>query len=82
MPVARAANSGISVFYDAWGRDLGRTALMDSTVLRASVPVPDRRTAYARAGGTADALFMASSALFVLLAVAWRPRNRRTTLSP
>lgn len=54
MPVARCANAGVSVFFDAWGRDLGRTALMDSTVLRRAVPVPDRATPYSAIGGYVD----------------------------
>lgn len=80
MPVARCANNGVSVFYDAWGRDLGRTALMDSTVLRREIAVPDRRTPYARLGGAADAFFLAALAAWVAFA-AWRPARRRTTLS-
>ena len=58
LPIARCANSGVSVFYDAWGRDLGHTRLMDSTVLRRRLPVPDRDTFYARYGGGVDAFFL------------------------
>ncbi len=69
MPVARAANNGVSVFYDAWGRDLGHTALMDSTVLRRAVPLPNRHTFYTRAGRVLDVLFMGVLAGWVLLAL-------------
>jgi apolipoprotein N-acyltransferase len=68
MPVARAANNGISVFFDAWGRDLGRTHLMDSTVLRRSIAVPDRKTFYSRAGAVIDGFFLLALALWALLA--------------
>jgi apolipoprotein N-acyltransferase len=85
MPVARCANNGVSVFYDAWGRDLGRTALMDSTVLRRRIAVPDRLTAYSRFGGIVDACFLAGLAAWGLALAAdeaWRRRRGRTTLSP
>ncbi len=80
MPLARCANSGVSVFFDAWGRDLGRTALMDSTVLRREIAVPDRGTPYSRIGGALDALFLAALAAWIAIA-AWRPARGRTKLS-
>jgi len=74
MPVARCANNGVSVFFDARGRDLGRTALMDSTVLRRSIAVPGLTTVYARFGGAVDAIFLAIlAAWLVLLGAAARP---------
>jgi apolipoprotein N-acyltransferase len=69
MPLARAANSGVSVFYDAWGRDLGHTALMDSTVLRRTIRVPDFRPFYSRAGGFLDGLFLAASVAWLLIGI-------------
>jgi apolipoprotein N-acyltransferase len=85
MPVARCANTGVSVFFDAWGRDLGRTALMDSTVLRRSVPVPDRLTLYSRLGGGVDAIFLLALALWTILALfprSTRAPEYRSTLGP
>jgi apolipoprotein N-acyltransferase len=85
MPVARCANNGVSVFYDAWGRDLGRTALMDSTVFRRAVPVADRQTAYSRFGGAIDAFFLIALGIWGIALIpwsAWRPGRSRTTLSP
>jgi apolipoprotein N-acyltransferase len=70
MPLARAANNGVSVFYDAWGRDLGRTALMDSTVLRRTLRVPALDRFYTRAGGVVDGIFLALPLLWLLL---WLP---------
>ncbi len=75
FPVARAANNGVSVFYDAWGRDLGRTALMDSTVLRRTVHTPDRRTAYAAAGSWIDAALLITLAGWGALLAAARGRR-------
>jgi apolipoprotein N-acyltransferase len=80
MPVARCANNGVSVFYDAWGRDLGRTRLMDSTVLRREIPVPDRRTVYSRLGGAVDGVFLLALAAWAVLL--WPGRRRRSTLGP
>ncbi len=65
LPVARCANSGVSVFYDAWGRDLGHTELMDSTVLQRRLPIARRDTFYARRGGLVDALFLAALGLWM-----------------
>ena len=55
---------------------------MDSTVLRRSVPVPDRITAYARFGGAIDAFFLVALGAWILGLIAWRPGRDRTTLSP
>jgi apolipoprotein N-acyltransferase len=78
MPVARCANNGVSVFFDARGRDLGRTALMDSTVLRRSIPVPNLITPYARYGGLIDALFLSAVPLWLVLLIAFRPPRGST----
>ena len=78
MPVARAANNGISVVFDANGRDLGRTALMDSLVLRREVPVPDRETVYVGIGAWLDAAWAAALLAWIALAVWPRPRGGAT----
>ena len=77
MPVARCANGGVSVFFDAWGRDLGRTALLDSTVLRRTVPVPDRATLYTRAGGVIDGFFVTALGLWIASVLALRRLSPR-----
>ncbi len=59
MPVARCANNGVSVFFDSYGRDLGRTTLMDSVVLRRTIAMPDLETPYARFGGLVDGFLLA-----------------------
>ncbi len=66
LPIARCSNTGVSVFYDAWGRDLGHTELMDSTVLQRRLPVPHRDTFYARHGGFIDGFFLTMLGIWIL----------------
>lgn len=80
MPIARGANSGISVFYDYKGRILGKTRLFEQTVLRRKVSLATRDTGYLDHG---DAIEMALGLLFgVGLAVsgylAWKSRSAPT----
>jgi len=70
LPLARAANNGVSVFYDAWGRDLGRTRLMDSTVLRRTLAVSTRTPFYSRAGNWIDGILLGMPVLWLLI---WFP---------
>jgi apolipoprotein N-acyltransferase len=77
MPLARAANNGVSVFYDAWGRDLGRTALMDSTVLRRTIALPALSPLYARIGGALDGFFLAMPALWLVIFLFDRAGRRK-----
>ncbi len=69
MPVVRCSNTGISVFYDAWGRNLGHTQLMDSTILRRKIPIHDRNTVYSRFGGRIDGFFLGALGLWILGAI-------------
>jgi apolipoprotein N-acyltransferase len=70
LPIARCSNTGISVFYDAWGRDLGHTALLDSTVLRRKLPVPERETLYARYGGLWDGFYWLALGVWIAATIA------------
>jgi apolipoprotein N-acyltransferase len=54
MPVARNANSGISVFYDSKGRVLGKTSLFEQTVLRHKLPLATRNTVYLAIGDAVE----------------------------
>lgn len=63
MPIARGANSGISVFYDHKGRILGKTRLFEQTVLRRKLPLATRDTGYLKHG---DSIEMALAILFGL----------------
>lgn len=56
MPIARNANSGISIFYDYKGRVLGKTELFEQTVLRRKVPLATRDTVYLALGDAMEAL--------------------------
>lgn len=72
-PMARAANTGISVFYDYRGQDLGHTRLMQNTLLRRSLPRHHESTFYLRHGDFLEALwlwtFLGGFAGFVVLAI-------------
>ena len=50
IPIARCANSGISLFYDMHGRTLAKTKLFERTVLRREIPLISRDTFYYRIG--------------------------------
>jgi apolipoprotein N-acyltransferase len=50
MPIARCSNSGISAFIDYKGRYLGRTRLMEKTVLRKKIPLITKDTLYQKMG--------------------------------
>jgi apolipoprotein N-acyltransferase len=76
IPIARSANSGISIFYDARGRILGKTSLFEETVLRRKLSLATRETAYFRVGdametGLAGIFILAVMAAFVL---SWKRR--------
>ena len=50
LPLARAANTGISAVFDASGHELGRLGLMRSDILIAALPPPRPAPLAARAG--------------------------------
>jgi len=57
VPVARCANSGISVFYDAWGREFETTKLMERTIVYYEMPLMTERSLYSRIGGMVENFF-------------------------
>ncbi len=59
LPLARCANSGISLFYDAQGRILGKTKLFEQRVLRRKLPLTTYNTLYQKIGAQVENLFMA-----------------------
>jgi apolipoprotein N-acyltransferase len=61
--LVRAANTGISAIVDPYGRILGKTGLMESSVLRGTVRPRTDRTPYARSGD----LFAWGCAILTLL---------------
>jgi apolipoprotein N-acyltransferase len=72
LPMARCSNTGFSVFFDAWGRDLGRTQLLDSTVIRRNLPLPHRSTFYARHGSFIEGALLAILGLWIATTLAFR----------
>jgi apolipoprotein N-acyltransferase len=71
LPLARAAQTGISAVFDARGREVARTALGETGVLRAPLPAAREATPFARFG-------LAVSGLLSLLAIAfgwWQGRG-------
>jgi apolipoprotein N-acyltransferase len=62
-PMARSANTGISVFYDYRGRNLGQTRLLESTVLRRQLPLTEKPTFYLAYGDTIEGFFLSVFAL-------------------
>jgi apolipoprotein N-acyltransferase len=71
LPLVRAANSGISVVVDPFGRTLARLELGQRDILDAPLPEALAPTPYARFG---DSVF---AVLAALLALALRPLSRR-----
>jgi apolipoprotein N-acyltransferase len=58
MPIARAANTGISAVFDPWGRMIAHSPLMQRSVVDADLPVAAAETPYSRFGNWTAVLFM------------------------
>ncbi len=58
LPVARAANTGISAVFDPWGRMIASSNLMQRSVVDAGLPVAASATPYARIGNWNSILLM------------------------
>ncbi len=78
-PIARAANSGVSVFYDYKGRNLGETLLFEQTVLRLKLPVRSERTLYLVTGGAQEWIYGSIFMMGVVFAFIQGRRRRRWT---
>ena len=74
--VARAANTGISMFVDPFGRSYEATQLFEPAVRAATVQTSDGITLYSRLGDWPGTLCAGSAVLLVALAW-WRRRRRR-----
>lgn len=58
LPLARPANTGISIAFDAHGREIGRIPLSETGVLDFRLPPPLPETLFARTGNTPTAGFI------------------------
>ena len=70
LPVARAANTGVSAMIDAYGRIRASLALGARGALDSPLPAPAPRTPFARIGDAGALALLASLALMVLAPVA------------
>ncbi|HET7903619.1 MAG TPA: apolipoprotein N-acyltransferase, partial [Candidatus Eisenbacteria bacterium] len=76
VSLVRAANTGISMIVDPYGRVVAKTDLFEETILAGDVPAPLPATRFARWGDWTTAASLAIVGL--LLAAAWfRPVGRR-----
>jgi apolipoprotein N-acyltransferase len=72
VPLARCANTGLTLIVDAYGRVVARLPLLEPGVLAAELPPPGRPTFYTRLGDWPGVL-----AWILVAALAW-PRRRRS----
>ena len=76
MGLVRAANTGISMIVDPYGRVVAETALFESAVLRGDIPAPLPPTPYARWGDWVSLLSIAI--VLLVLGIGWfRPVGMR-----
>lgn len=73
--VVRAANTGISGFYDPLGRPSSRTALYEEAIIAGDVALLDVRTVYARVGDVAVWMSYAVVGFGLVLAARRRARD-------
>jgi len=80
VPLARCANTGLTVLVDGYGRITQRLPVFTAAVLSAPLPSPGPRTIYTRLGDWPGLLCAAGLALLALRALAGRstPRPRET----
>ncbi len=71
LPLARAAQTGVSAVFDARGREVSRTELGQNGVLRAPLPAPRDPTPFARLGLAVPGML----ALLILLLGWWSGRR-------
>ncbi len=58
LPIIRSVNAGISVYYDAWGRDIAQTQLLEKTVLTTQIEIRTKTTVYQKIGTVLEIFFL------------------------
>ncbi|MBL7074782.1 apolipoprotein N-acyltransferase [candidate division KSB1 bacterium] len=74
-PVARCANTGVSLFIDPYGRVQFQTALFERTTIVNEIPLVSAKTFYTSHGNLFARLMMVISVLFVLVSFILKVRN-------
>jgi len=69
LPIARCANSGVSIFYDAQGRSFERTQLFDATVVYHTLTARNQTTFYSQQGDFIEGLLASLFGIILLLAL-------------
>ncbi len=76
VPLARCANTGLTVMIDAYGRITGRLPVFRPGVLVAAVPVPGPRTWFTRIGDWPSGLALLAALVWSALALLTRKTAR------
>ncbi len=77
IPVVRSANTGISSIIDPYGRTVAATENREQTILKGTVPLRAKRSAYSKYGDWFPFGALITSLLIIVLAVSWRRLRRR-----
>ena len=67
MPVARLANSGVSVFIDQYGHFDGNTEIFTDRVIQRKVPLRTRDTVYTHIGDAVEMMLLGFGVLYLVL---------------
>ena len=81
MPVARLANSGVSVFIDQYGHFDMNTEIFTDRVIQRTVPLRTRDTVYTHIGDAVEKSLLVFSVLYLLLALVAAKKSRNPALS-
>ena len=78
MPVARLANSGVSVFVDQYGHEDGNTEIFTDRVIQRKVPLKTRDTLYSHIGDAVEKGLLLFFALYLLAAISAGIARKKT----
>lgn len=66
ISIARVANSGISVFFDDYGREFKTTHLMEKSIIRYKLPLKTRTTLYSQIGDVVEGVLFWFTLMFLV----------------